>query len=541
MQMQITEPLVAPHDVPRRLEQSPFPPALGRALLVAARVQVARWDKALGRVEEVQERVLRSILANAAGTEVGRRHGFGAIRGYADFARQVPLGDYDTFSPFIERMRRGERGLLVPEVVRYFANSSGSSTQGKPKFLPVTERQIAHQRRSGADALMRWLAWSKDAAFLSGFTVGLFPPTTMRREGPTFVTSNPALMVTRLPVLTRPVYLPHDDIKEMSDYETKLVAIAERYLDWDVRAVAGTTCWFPLLFERVLDAARRRGRSARVVSDVWPNLSVLLGGGVAAEPYVPVLRALAGRDVTLVDTYNATEGGIYASSDFSGAHGMLMLPHRGTFFELVPLDERDRPSPTRIPLWAVEKDRPYSIVVTTSSGLYAYEVGDIVRFRSLKPLRIEFMGRLSGCLSLTQELTTHVEIERAVAYAIAQSPCRTVDFAAAADVGVDGSAKSRYVLFVEFDEDAAPADLDAFASAFDAGLAAQNRVYREHRGGDVALSRPRVVPLARGGARRFLEETTGGNVQGKFPRILDEAKKVKLLAYASGQEEARSP
>jgi hypothetical protein len=265
------------------------------------------------------------------------------------------------------------------------------------------------------------------------------------------------------------------------------------------------------------------------VSDVWPNLKLLIGGGVSADPYLPVLRRLLGRDdFALVDTYNATEGGIYGASDNEGARGMLMLPHRGTFFEFVPLDERDRSSPTRVPLWAVERDRPYSIVVTTVSGLYAYEIGDIVRFPSIHPPRIEFMGRLAGCLSVTQELTTHVEIERAVAHAIAQVPCRTLDFGAGADVGVDGTAKARYVLFAEFDEGAAPASIADFAAAFDAGMCEQNRVYREHRA--VAILPARVVPLARGVAKRFLDETTGGNVQGKFPRILDDARMTKLLS-----------
>jgi hypothetical protein len=319
----------------------------------------------------------------------------------------------------------------------------------------------------------------------------------------------------------------------MADYEKKLVAIAERYQDWDVRAVTGTTCWFTLLFDRVLEAANRRGIRARHVRDVWPNLRLLLGGGVSAEPYLPVLRRLMGRDdFALVDTYNATEGGIYAATDHVGARGMLMLPHRGTFFEFVPIDARGRANPPRVPLWAVERDVPYSIVVTTVSGLYAYEIGDIVRFPSVDPPRIEFMGRLSGCLSVTQELTTHVEIERAVARAIERVPCRTVDFGAAADVGVEGTAKARYVLFVEFDAGAEPASLDALAAAFDEGLCVENRVYREHRANDVAILAPRVVPLVRGGAKRFLDETTGGNVQGKFPRILNDARKAKLLAFA---------
>jgi GH3 auxin-responsive promoter len=517
----------AAHDRP--LVRSPYPRVVGRALRRFARVQTASWDRALGNIRRAQEKTLALLLDHAKDTLVGRTQDFARIRGYDDFARRVPVGDYDSFSPYIDRMRAGERNLLVPEFVRYFGNSSGSSNQGRPKFLPISERQIRFQQRAGADTLMRYIAWSNDDEILTGYTLGLFPPTTMRPEGPVLVTSNPALMMTKMPIVSRPVYLPEQDVRVIANYEDKLRVIAERYIDHDVRAIAGTTCWFTLLFEKVLAAARARGRASRTVSEVWPNLRVLFGGGVAAAPYLPVIRNFVGReDVTLVDTYNATEGGVYAATDFSSGRGMLMLPHRGTFFEFVPLEDRESASPKRVPLWSVERDRPYSIVVTTSSGLYAYELGDIVRFPSVDPLHIEFMGRLSGCLSLTQELTTHVEIERAVEHARLCCPCTTVEFAAAADVGVDGTAKSRYLLFVEFEEGAAPADLTAFTSAFDEGLCQQNRVYREHRGGDVALLAPCTVPLASGGARLFLEEVTRGNVQGKFPRIIDDTKK-KLL------------
>jgi hypothetical protein len=516
------------------LVRSPYPRFVGQALRQYAGRQVRAWDTALARLRDTQEATLLRLLRHSENTAFGRAHGFSGVRDYESFVRHVPVGDYDSFSPSIERMRTGERNLLVPELIRYFGNSSGSSNQGKSKFLPIGDRQVRYQQRAGADAFMRYLDWSGDEEIMSGFTLGLFPPTTMRREGPTFVTSNPALMMTRMPLLTRPVYLPEGDVRTMASYDEKLSVIANRYLDYDVRAVTGTTCWFTLLFEKVLAAARARRRNVQNVSQVWPNLRVLFGGGVAAAPYLPVIRELMGRsDVTLVDTYNATEGGVYASSDFSGAPGLLMLPHRGTFFELVALADREAASPPRVPLWRVERDQPYSIVVTTSSGLYAYELGDIVRFTSLSPLRIEFMGRLSGCLSVTQELTTHVEIERAVAHAVASCPCTTLDFGAAADVGADSSAKSRYVLFVEFQDGAAPADMGAFAAAFDEGLCLENRVYREHRRDEVALLSARVVPLSSGGARRFLAEVTGGNVQGKFPRIIDDTKKKLLWRHAA--------
>jgi hypothetical protein len=516
------------------LVRSPYPRIFGRGLRPFAGRQVRAWDAALASVRRTQETTLRSLLGPATRTEFGRAHGFSHIDDYDSFVRQVPVGDYDSFSPSIDRMRAGERGVLVREAVRYFGNSSGSSTGGKSKFLPITERQIRFQQRAGSDILMRYLRWSGDDDLFGGFTLGLFPPTTMRREGRALITSNPALMMTRMPLVSRPVYLPEPDVRTIQNYDEKLAVIADRYLDHDVRAVVGTTCWFTLLFEKVRAAARARGRNVRGVADVWPNLRVLFGGGVAATPYRAVIRDLMGRDdVTLVDTYNATEGGVYAASDFAGQDGMLVLPHRGTFFEFVPIERRHAPEGARVPLWSVERDRLYSIVVTTSSGLYAYELGDIVRFTSTDPLRIEFAGRLSGCLSLTQELTTHVEIEQAVADALASHPATTVDFGAAAEVGVDGGAKSRYILFIEFQPGAAPSDLHAFAATFDEGLRARNRVYREHRQGDVALLAARVVPLVRGGARRFLEEVTGGNVQGKFPRIIDDTKKQLLWQHAA--------
>jgi hypothetical protein len=537
MTMSVERDLPAPEREARTLKASPYPAVLGKGLLAVARMQTARWDRAMKHVREEQEKALVENVQHARNTEFGRRRDFAGIKSYADFVSRVPLGDYDSHSPFIERMRKGERNVLVDGFVRYFGNSSGSSTQGRSKFLPISDRQIAHCRRAGANALMRWLAHANDDEFMAGYSLGLFPPTTMREEGPVLITSNPALMVTKLPVFTKPVYLPHDDIRKIASYEEKLEKIAERYLDWDIRSVAGTTCWFTLLFEKVLEAAKKRDPGIRHVRDVWPNLRVLIGGGVSADPYLPIIRSLVGRnDIALIDSYNATEGGIYATTDFTGARGMLMMPHHGTFFEFIAMDERGnergKPNAKRVPLWEVETDRNYSIVVTTASGLYAYELGDIVRFPSVNPLRVEFAGRLNGCLSVTQELTTHVEIERAVAYAIAKCPSHTVDFGASADVGAGGTAKSRYALWVEFAPGQEPESMTAFAAAFDEGLCKENRVYREHRNGDVAIVAPRVVPLVKGGAQRFMHEITNGNVQGKFPRIIDDARKAKLAPYA---------
>lgn len=520
----------------RSLKHSPYPGLVGKSLFAAAKVRVALWDRALKNVEAAQQKQLIEMVRHSKDTTFGRRHGFADIRSYEQYAARVPVGDYDSFSPAIEAMRNGEKGILVPEKIEFFGNSSGSSTKGKPKFLPISERQIQFQRGSGADSLFRYLAAKGVDDFTNGFTLGLFPPTTMRKEGPVYITTNPSLQSVRMPSFTRPVQLPEKEIREIADYDYKLERIVERYMDHDVRAVAGTTCWFSILFEKLIAAAQRRGRNVTSVSELWPNLRVLLGGGVSADPYMSVIRERLGRDFTLVDTYNATEGGIYATSDHTGERGMLMIPDRGVFFEFVPVeDAADLTNigswPRRVPLWGVEKGKLYAIHVTTPSGLYSYRLGDLVRFTSTDPLRIEFAGRLSGCLSTTQELTTHVEIQAAVEHALRAFPSTTVDYGCGADVGVDGTAKSRYVLFVEFD--GKTPDLQGFAKAFDEGLCKENRVYREHRKDEVGILTPSVIALPSGSVKRFMKDIGNTSVQSKFPRIVDNDRKNLLRSYVA--------
>lgn len=518
-------------DPGRPLKRTIYPPVVGQAFNLTAQARVALWDRALRRVRETQEKQLLAFVQESAGTEYGKRYGFSTIRSYEDYRSRVPVGDYDSFSPYIERMRKGERDVLVPELIKYFGNSSGSSSKGKAKFLPISERQIKYQRGSAADSLYRYLAWRGEDDFTSGYTLGLFPPTTMKKDGPTFVTTNPSLQSIKMPLFAKPAQLPEKDIREIEDYERKLELMVDRYFDYDIRAVAGTTCWFSLLFDKLLELARAKGYQVQHVKEIWPNLRVLVGGGVSADPYLPVIRERMGRDdVVLVDTYNATEGGIFAASDHSGERGMLMIPDRGVFFEFVPVEEVDEAWPNRVPLWEVEKDRLYAIHVTTPSGLYSYRLGDIVRFPSTDPLRMEFAGRLSGCLSTTQELTTHVEIQRSMEAALEKTGTRTVDYTAGADVGVEGSARSRYVVFVEFLGDG-PSNEEEFIQSFDAELQVQNRVYREHRDGDLAILQPELVVLPEGSVRRFMADIGNHSVQTKFPRILDDERKELLRSY----------
>ncbi|MFO0724760.1 MAG: GH3 auxin-responsive promoter family protein [Myxococcota bacterium] len=519
------------------LRHVPAGSVTGAALWAAAEVRVALWERRARNPEDVQMRTLLSHVQKAAKTEFGAAHGFSSIKSYDDFKARVPVRTYADFEPYLERMRKGATDILWPGLIPYYGQSSGTShTAAKNKFLPISEEQIRWQQKSGFDVVARYLTLSGDREFTGGYTLGLFPPGTIKREGPVGVASNPGIMLTHLPRTARLTMLPRPPIRDIEDYDKKLTIIAESYLDHDVRALSGTTCWFSILFDRALKAARERGRDVTTVQQIWPNLRGLFGGGVHAGPYRKLIDERVGRPVVLIDNYNATEGGVYAVTDRLGENGMMMVPDRGVFYEFVPRADHGKPNPRRLALHEVEIGEEYSVVVSTCSGLFAYAIGDFVRFTGVFPHRIEFAGRVAGMLSVTQELMTALEIERAVSVASDHEASTVMEFSAGADVGVDGTSKGRYLLFVEFENE--PEDLGAFAKAFDRELCAQNRVYREHRANDVAILAPVVIPLVRGGSRRFMETLGQSSLQQKFPRIADDTKRDLLRTFARTPNDA---
>jgi len=514
-------PIIAPADF-----------ATGTALWAAAKLRVLQWNRIAAsprRLQRVQEEMLMQHVRAGAQTEFGRQHRFDSISSYADYAERVPLRIYGDYEPYLERMRKGERNILYPGFIENYGHSSGSSnTSAAHKYLPISPEQIRWQQRAGFDIVARYLDLTGDKRLTGGYMLGLLPPALIRKDGPVGITSNPGLMQLNMPAVAKTMQLPQPPVRDIEIYDQKLSAMAEAYLDYDVRGITGTTCWFSIFFDKLIATARARGRNVSTVAEIWPNLSALFGGGVHAGPYRQIINERMGRQITLIDNYNATEGGLFAATDRTDDHGMLMIPDRGVFFEFVLRADHGKADAKRVPLWKVEPGVDYSMAVTTSSGLYSYYMGDVIRFNSVFPHRMEFAGRTGGVLSVTQELTSFIELERAVGEATRVNPCSLVDFTASSEVGIDGTAKGRYLFFVEFDR--APADLQSFTTSVDKELCLQNRVYREHRAKDVAILSPIVFPLPKGSTRKFMREMGMNSVQNKFPRIIDQGRRELLQA-----------
>lgn len=524
-------------DIP--LRRPPLLFLAGPPLLAAAKLRIAQWGARARNPQSIQLSILRAHCRTAAQTEFGRQHRLGEVQTYRDFCERVPPRTYADYDPLFQRMRRGERDVLWPGLIPYFCQSSGTSgTAAGVKHLPVSFQQIANQQRAGADLLARYLDMSGDYSLVGGYSLSCWPPGIITREGEVGISNNLGVMSHHLPRFARLCSLPDPAIRDIDDCEAKLSAMAAAYLDYDVRSLSGTTCWFTLLFDRLLAEARRRGRAARHVTDIWPNLAVLFGGGVQADPYRPILAARIGRPVVFIDNYNATEGGILAATDPAGQGSLLPLLDRGVFFEFIPRSQIGQPNPTRLPLWQVECNTDYSVVLTTASGLFAYQIGDFVRFTSTFPHRLVFAGRERGVLSLVQELTTSLELERAVLSGVREQPCTIREFGCSTEVRSDGDGRGRYLFFIEFEKP--PEDLAAFAVAVDRGLGAENRVYQTHRQGDVAILAPQVIPLQPGTSAQVMRALNIHSPQQKFPRILDASKLAVLRGlFTEFQDAAR--
>ena len=272
-----------------------------------------------------------------------------------------------------------------------------------------------------------------------------------------------------------------------------------------------------LLVHAPLREGARGGEGARPgrahgARTIWPNLRVLFGGGVVGRRRTcRSSGAWSGATTSRSSTRTTRPKAASTPRPTSaGARGHAGAPAPRHLLRVRPArSARRRERRRACPSGRSSPIAPYSIVVTTASGLYAYELGDIVRFPSVEPPPHRVHGPPRG-LPLGHPGADDPRRDRARRGATqsAACPARTLDFGAGADVGVDGTAKSRYVLFVEFQEGAEPADLGAFAAAFDEGSAARTASTASTALGEVALLPPVVVPLASGGARRFLEEVT---------------------------------
>lgn len=469
-------------------------------------------DQYATQSERIQDDVFLRLIREAEATEWGRKFDYKGITSYEQFKRRVPVQTYDDVKGYIERMRCGEDNLLWPSHVRWFAKSSGT-TNDKSKFLPVSKESLKDiHYRGGIDCVALYLRMNPESRFFSGKGLilgGSHSPNYNQKN--TLVGDLSAILIQNVNPLVNYLRVPGKDVALMDDWEQKIERIARDTMNVDVTNLSGVPSWMLVVIKRILDL---KGKTH--LEEVWPHLEVFFHGGVSFTPYREQYRQLiTSEQMHYVETYNASEGFFGIQNDWADPSMMLMIDY-GVFYEFMPLDELEKDNPKTYRLEEVELNKNYAMIISTSSGLWRYMIGDTIRFTSKRPYKFVITGRTRHYINAFGEELIIDNAEAGLAKACKESGAQVLEYSAA-PVFMDANAKCRHQWLIEFSK--MPDSLAHFAAVLDEALQEVNSDYEAKRSKDIALQPLEVISARQGLFHDWLKQKGKLGGQHKIPRL----------------------
>lgn len=464
------------------------------------------------QADELQRKQLSYLLTTARHTEWGRRYDFSSIRSWRDFQERIPVQNYETLKGDIARMIDGESNILWPTPVYWFAKSSGT-TNDKSKFLPVTKEILKKTHyQGGFDTVALYLENTPGSCFFmhKGLILGgSHAPSPLNSR--VHCGDLSAVLLQNLNPLVNRIRVPRKEIILMDEWESKIKAIVESTCHADVNSLSGVPSWMLVLIRAIL---RHTGKE--YLTDVWPNLEVFFHGGISFEPYREQYKSLIPSErMHYMETYNASEGFFGIQND-PADHSLLLMIDYGIFYEFIPFEEVESDNPTVLPLEAVEKDKNYAMLISTPGGLWRYEIGDTVRFTSLRPYKFVISGRTKHFINAFGEELMVDNADKAIARACQQTGARVKDYTAAPLFILD-KAKGRHQWLIEFE--VMPPSVADFAAILDRELQSLNSDYEAKRYKEISLQPLEVIVARKNCFYEWLKRKGKAGGQHKIPRL----------------------
>ena len=454
-----------------------------------------------------QLQTLRRMVQRAAGSAFGKDHNLASVNDYESFKAAVPIRDYEAMRPYIDRVVAGEPEVLWPGKPLYLAKTSG--TTSGVKYIPISRQSISNHINGARDALLHYINATGNSAFLDRKLIFLSGSPELVKKNGILVGRLSGISNHHVPAYLRSNQLPTWHTNCIDDWEQKLDQILDETIGQDMGLISGIPPWVQMYFDRL------HARTGKPAGEAFPNFSLFVYGGVNFEPYRQKLMASIGRPVHSVELFPASEG-FFAFQDRPGKEGMLMQVNSGIFYEFIPADECNQANPTRLHIGQVEAGKTYSLVVSNTAGLWAYAIGDLVRFVSTKPPRVVVAGRTSHFISAFGEHVIGCEVEGALKDVLIQFPGVSVtEFTVAPQVSpADGLPHHEW--FIEFDTP--PANLPAFERALDNYLQKRNIYYADLKEGNI-LDTLRIASLPKGTFAAMMRKEGKLGGQNKVPRL----------------------
>jgi len=460
---------------------------------------------------DVQQELLLKLLNTAKKTEFGKKHGFSFIQNYEEFANTVPIQQYESIEPLIERCRKGEQNLFWPTTIKWFAKSSGT-TNAKSKFIPVSNEALEYcHLKAGKDMLCLYINNNEKTQLFTGKGLRLGGSSEVYQDNNSYFGDLSAIITENLPFWIDYSSAPSQEVALMAEWETKMEAIINETINENITSLVGVPSWMLVLLNKVLE---KTGKDH--ILEVWPNLEVYFHGGVNFNPYREQYKKLIPKkDFKYFETYNASEG-FFAIQDRNGSKELLLMLDYGIFYEFIPMHSYDGENSKAIPLSEVKKEINYAIIITTNGGLWRYLIGDTVKFTSTNPYRIKITGRTKHHINVFGEELIIENAEEGLRLACEKTNASIIDYTVG-PIFMDGTKNGGHEWIIEFNK--APSNLAYFTELLDNALKSINSDYEAKRYHNMTLAVPKIHQARKNLFYDWLKEKGKLGGQHKVPRL----------------------
>ncbi len=468
--------------------------------------------------QKLQNEVLKKLLYTANNTAFGEDHKFKSISNHAEWTDAVPVRDYEELVPYMERAKAGELSVLWPGIPKYFCKTSG--TTSGTKFIPLTQASLPNHIGSARNALLNYIGETGQSKFVDGKMIFLQgSPELSRLDSGIPYGRLSGIVANHVPAYLQKNRMPSYATNCIEDWETKINRIVEDTCKQDMRLISGIPSWVQMYFELLLEKTGKQ-----TIKEIFPNFELFVFGGVNFAPYKSRFAELIGEEIPTIELYPASEG-FLAYQDSQEAEGLRLNINSGIYFEFIKAEEYFSENPKRYALHEVELGVNYALILSNNAGLWAYSIGDTVKFVSLNPYRILVTGRIKHFTSAFGEHVIGEEVDRAMAHALTQLNFSVNEFHVAPQVQpTEGLPYHEWI--IEFNGEIP--ELNALQELLDNKMQEQNVYYKDLIVGSV-LQKLKITPVKNGAFNAYMKSEGKLGGQNKIPRLANDRKLADAL------------
>lgn len=458
-----------------------------------------------------QQKTFDYLIKKAKKTDFGRDHDFHNIKNHHDFQSLVPVRNYEGLRPYVDKMLTGKSSVLWPGKPLYYAKTSGTTSGAK--YIPLTKESMPTHILAARDAMLNYIHETANTDFVIGKQIFLQGSPILNKKDGNIIGRLSGIVAHYVPKYLQKNRMPSWETNCIEDWETKLDVIVEETLPENMTLIAGIPSWVQMYFEKLID------QTNQPVGETFKDFSLFIYGGVNFEPYRPMFEKLIGRKIDSIELFPASEG-FFAYQDRQKEEGLLLLLNNGIFYEFIKADEFEDKNPKRHTLREVELEINYVLILSTTAGLWAYNIGDTVRFVSLQPYRLVVTGRIKHYISAFGEHVIGKEVETAMQQTCKASQIQVKEFTVAPQINPE-KGLPYHEWFIEFENP--PKKMDEFAQQLDQAMQEQNIYYEDLLKGGV-LKTLVISLVVSGGFQDYMKSIGKLGGQNKIPRLSNDRK-----------------